>query len=55
MSAKMIQSLDILRKSKVKFAGHLHERDLKIWDVSCFFPCFMFTSRIKQDIMTLTT
>lgn len=47
MSAKTIQSLDILYQ-RAKFAGCLHEEDLKMWEVSCCFPCFMFTLRIEQ-------
>ena len=42
MSAKTIQSLEILHKNRAEFAGCLHEQDRIIWEVSCCFLCFMF-------------
>ena len=48
MSAKMIPSLEILHKNRAEFAGCLHEEHFIIWEVSCCFPCFMFTLHIKQ-------
>ena len=50
MSEKTIQTLDILHKKGAKFAGCLHEKDLKIWEASCCFPCFMFTLHIKLGL-----
>ena len=48
MRVKTIQSVDNLHKNRAEFAGCLHEEDLKLLKVSCCFPCFMFTLRIKQ-------
>ena len=53
MRTKTTQSLDILHKKGAKFAGCLHEEDLKLWEVSCCFPCFMFTLRIKQGFYVM--
>ena len=53
MSAKMIPSLEILHKNRAEFAGCLHEEDLIIWEVSCCFPCFMFTLHIKQGFFAV--
>ena len=42
MSVKTIQSLESSYKNRAKFAGCLHEEDIKIWEVSCCFPFFYF-------------
>ena len=53
MSEKTIQNLDVLHKKWAKFAVCLHERDLKIWEVSCCFPCIMFTLHIKLGLYVI--